>query len=336
MVSAAGGNRIAGSCARPQRCADEEEFVKQGGFAPQGKWTGNPSGGVKAPEAFLLPDPGTRFFNTAARLETLAAGHPMQDWLYFMMELAYAQQVAIAALSPLAGLERSVVEQAVDARMPPLAADGHRRDPAWRDGLGVLLNYFDDSEMPPQVQTVAAQLRTCDAVTIENLADEFLHGHVKAADVGPILYVAAALQVYFTRMAASLPASALRLLPQRGLCPCCGSTPSAGLVTATGQTPGARYLYCSLCATAWNHVRAMCITCGESRTVSLEGIEGDAGIVKAETCNDCHTYAKMIYLAQDMKADPFADDLASLGLDVLVAEAGWSRHAPNPLLLVSE
>ena len=82
-------------------------------------------------------------------------------------------------------------------------------------------------------------------------------------------------------------------------------------------------------------MRTVCITCGESRTVSLEGIEGDAGIVKAETCNDCHTYAKMIYLAQDTKADPFADDLASLGLDILVAEAGWSRHAPNPLLLVA-
>ena len=78
----------------------------------------------------------------------------------------------------------------------------------------------------------------------------------------------------------------------------------------------------------------MCITCGESRAISLEGIEGDAGIVKAETCGDCRTYAKMIYQAQDMKADSVADDLASLGLDVLVAEAGWSRHAPNPLLLI--
>jgi len=28
------------------------------------------------------------------------------------------------------------------------------------------------------------------------------------------------------------------------------------------------------------------------------------------------------------------DDLASLGLDVLVAEAGFAHHAPNPLLLV--
>ena len=81
-------------------------------------------------------------------------------------------------------------------------------------------------------------------------------------------------------------------------------------------------------------MRAVCITCGKSRTVSLQGIEGDAGAVKAETCDDCHSYAKMLYQAQDMQVDPFADDLATLGLDVLVAEAGWSRHAPNPLLLV--
>jgi FdhE protein len=308
--------------------------VKQGYVAPQGKWTGNPTGGVKAPEALILPDPGRRFSDTAARLETLASGHSMEDWLRFMAKLAQAQHVAVATRPPPIGLERSVIEQAVDARMPPLAADGHRRGPAWRDGLAVLLDHFDNGPTPPQVQAVVAQLRARDAVGIEKLADEFLHGDIEAADAGPVLYIAAALQVYFTRSAANLPASALRLLPQRGLCPCCGSTPSAGLVTATGQTPGARYLYCSLCATAWNHVRTVCITCGESRTVSLEGIEGDAGIVKAETCNDCHTYAKMIYQAKDTKADPFADDLASLGLDVLVAEAGWSRHAPNPLLLV--
>jgi FdhE protein len=42
----------------------------------------------------------------------------------------------------------------------------------------------------------------------------------------------------------------------------------------------------------------------------------------------------MLYQAKDMTVDPFADDLATLGLDLLVAEAGWSRHAPNPLILV--
>jgi FdhE protein len=42
----------------------------------------------------------------------------------------------------------------------------------------------------------------------------------------------------------------------------------------------------------------------------------------------------MFYAAKDPQVEPFADDLATLGLDLLVAEAGWSRHAQNPLLRV--
>lgn len=71
----------------------------------------------------------------------------------------------------------------------------------------------------------------------------------------------------------------------------------------------------------------MCVTCGGSRAISLKEIDGNASPAKAETCDECHTYAKMLYHAKDMSADPFADDLATLGLDLLVAEAGWSRHA---------
>ena len=69
------------------------------------------------------------------------------------------------------------------------AADGHRRGPAWHDGLAVLLDHFDNGPMPPQVQAVVAQLRARDAIAIENLADEFLHGNVEAADAGPVLSV---------------------------------------------------------------------------------------------------------------------------------------------------
>ena len=308
--------------------------MRQGEVAPKGSWTGNPLGGVTAPDPLILPDPATRFVRSAERLDALSAGHPMAEWLRFMAQLARAQHAAAAALGPIAGPAAVALQQAVDARMPPLAADGHRRDPAWREGLVLLLDAFDSSAMPAPARTVMASLRDRDPEGLERLADDFLQGGVAPAEAGAALYVAAALQVYFTRLAADLPADALRLLPEHGLCPCCGSTPVAGVVTASGPTPGTRYLYCSLCATAWNHVRAVCITCGQSRSVSLKGIEGDAGAVKAETCDDCHTYAKMLYQAQDMKVDPFADDLATLGLDVLVAEAGWSRHAPNPLLLI--
>jgi FdhE protein len=306
--------------------------VKQGVVAPKGKWEGV-LGGVKAPEAIVLPDPTKRFASTSARLDTLAPGHPMMDWLRFMSCLTRAQNAAVtAAMAPAADL--SALDQAVEARMPPLSADGHRRDPVWRAGLTALLDNFDTTSTPAQALAVIAELRAADAATIEGLADTFLHGQIGTAQAGPALYIAAALQVYFTRLAAQLPVSSLRLLEQRGLCPCCGSTPSAGFVTASGQTSGARYLHCSLCATAWNHVRAVCITCGNSRSIALEGIEGDSGSVKAEICNECHTYSKMIYQKQDMQADPFADDLATLGLDILVSEAGWARHAPNPLLLI--
>jgi FdhE protein len=308
--------------------------VRQGEVAPQGKWTGAAQGGVTAPDPLILPDPATRFAGTARRLEMLAAGHAMEEWLRFMARLAAAQHAAAATPPPPRAIDPSLVAQSVAARMPPLAADGHRRDPAWQAGLAALLRGFAGAPLPPEAEAVIAGLGRWDAPAIDALADAFLHGSLGARQAGEALYIAAALQVYFTRLAASLPAPALRLLPQRGLCPCCGSTPVAGLVTASGRTPGTRYLHCSLCSTAWNHVRAVCITCGGSGALALESIEGDSGAVRAETCGDCRTYAKMLYQAKDTRLDPVADDLATLALDVLVAEAGWSRHAPNPLLLI--
>jgi FdhE protein len=308
--------------------------VRQDQVAPQGKWTGNQQGGVKAPEALILPDPATRFARTAARLNSSSADHPMAEWLRFMARLAEAQHAVAGTMAPVAGPTEAAVERAVEARLPVLAADSYRRDPIWREVLAMLIDRANVGAMPAPAQTALASLRDRGAEGLEALADDFLRGGVDVADAAAALYVAAALQVYFTRLAASLPAASLRLLPQRGLCPCCGSTPVSGVITERSRTQGARYLHCSLCATAWNHVRAVCITCGQSRSVALKEIEGDSGVVKAETCDECHTYAKMLYQSRDMKVDPFADDLATLGLDVLVAEAGWSRHAPNPLLLV--
>jgi FdhE protein len=307
--------------------------MRQGEVASQGKWTGTALGGVKAPEALILPDPVKRFADTAARLCQLATGHPMQEWLHFMARLSQAQQRVATTMPRPVGPELFTVQQAIETRTPPLAAGGYRRDAAWRDGLRQLVDSLDGYPLPPEGRSVIARLRECDAGAMEALADGFLQGSVDAEDVGLVLYVAAALQVYFTRMASSLPASSLRLLPKRGLCPCCGSPPVAGLIAASGQTAGARYLYCSLCSTAWNHVRAVCITCGGSRAVSFKEIDGNSNTVKAETCDDCRTYAKMLYQDKDMTVDAFADDFATLGLDLLVAEAGWFRHAPNPLVL---
>jgi FdhE protein len=308
--------------------------VRQGGAPPTGKWIGSPVGGVKEPAALVVPKSAERFAATAARLEALSQGHSMAGWLQFMAELARAQHAAATTLEPFADLQQREIDHAVAARLPPIAADGHRRDPAWRDGLALMLAALRRGSLSERVTTSINALGSRDDEALESLANDFLGGSVNPGDVSAALFIAAALQVYFTRVAAGLEASALRLLPERGLCPCCGSTPVTGLITASGAVPGTRYLYCSLCGVAWNYVRAMCITCGDARTLSLKGIEGDPGLVKAETCDACRTYAKMLYQTKDMQADPYADDLATLALDVMVAEAGWSRHAPNPLLLV--
>jgi FdhE protein len=312
--------------------------MRQGEVAPTGSWIGSPQGGVTAPEPLILPDPAARFAATAARLEALSDGHPMAEWLGFMAGLARAQDGAVAALARLAVPDAAMVRQAVEARMPPLAADGHPRDPLWREALAALIDRSAARAfgvaIPEEARRVMESLRGRDAAEVEELADAFLNGALAPDEMGAALYVAAALQVYFTFRAGQLSAADLRLLPERGLCPCCGSPPVSGVVTASGPSPGTRYLHCSLCSTAWNHVRVVCITCGGSKGVSLVGIEGDSEAVKAETCSDCRSYAKMLYQLKDMKVDPVADDLATLGLDILVADAGWSRHAPNPLLLV--
>ncbi|WP_430389941.1 formate dehydrogenase accessory protein FdhE [Dyella sp. 20L07] len=310
--------------------------MKQAGPPPSGKWTGPSHAGVKAPDPIQLPDPATRFAATAQRLQHLAAGHPMEAWLHFMAKLAQAQHAVVTTLAPSIALGHAAVVQAVDARLPPLAADGHRRDASWREGLTLLLERIDRSGLPGATVEAIEKLQRADGVFLDELANHFLRGGLAASDAGAAVFVAAALQVYFTGSAAHLKVDDLRLLEERALCPCCGSPSVSGVITATGTTPGTRYLYCSLCSTAWNHVRAVCITCGGTRELSLQGIEGDPDVVKAETCRECHTYAKRLYQVHDMQVDPYADDLASLGLDILVAEAGFARHAPNPLLLVGD
>lgn len=307
--------------------------VRQGEGPPKASWIGTPQGGVGVPQPILMPDPATRFQRTATRLETLAPGHPMAEWLTFLAILSQAQQAAALVMGNRP-VDPALTAKAVAAGMPPLAATRHRRDAVWRSALAQIIAQVEGHPgMPAAVVSVVGALGDSLVPDLERLADDFLCGSVTPRQAGPALFVAAALQVNFTCLAGGIAPSALALLAQRDSCPCCGSPPVAGVVTASGGTPGVRYLYCSLCSTAWNHVRAVCITCGQSGTLVLRGREDAGDAIKAETCDDCGTYAKVLYRSQDPDLDPFADDLASLGLDIMVSEAGWSRHAPNPLLM---
>jgi hypothetical protein len=159
--------------------------VRQGEVASQGKWSGNLSDGAKAPPALIWPDPVTRFARSAGRLEALAAGHPMTEWPMFMARLTWAQHIVATTLRLFSGPQRITVERPVDARLPPLAAKGHPRDAAWREGLTTLLDTFDDRASPPPARAAVANLRARDADAVEALASRSLLRGVDHADVGP-------------------------------------------------------------------------------------------------------------------------------------------------------
>ena len=117
-----------------------------------------------------------------------------------------------------------------------------------------------------------------------------------------------------------------------GACPSCGGAPTATVLINSPHTPGARYCSCSLCGTLWNYVRSKCTLCGSTRKILFQEIEG-AGNIKAETCDDCHGYMKVLNHQKDDRLDPVADDVATLGLDLLVRELGFRRGGVNPFLI---
>ena len=66
---------------------------------------------------------------------------------------------------------------------------------------------------------------------------------------------------------------------------------------------------------------------------SVISIESGSDAIKAECCDECKTYLKIFYLEKDTAIVPAADDLASLALDMLVDQEGYSRIGPNLLFL---
>jgi FdhE protein len=145
-----------------------------------------------------------------------------------------------------------------------------------------------------------------------------------------MVFVAAALQVAWTRMAALLDVADLDAADS-GQCPACGSPPVAGMVAPGGTKFGHRHLHCSLCATAWRYVRTRCVHCGSTDKISFRQFAGTS-YLRAECCEACQGYSKVFYIESARTLEPLADDLASLGLDVLVGEEGFARVA-NPFVL---
>jgi len=66
--------------------------------------------------------------------------------------------------------------------------------------------------------------------------------------------------------------------------------------------------------------------------VGYLAVEGDAGPAKAEACRECRIYTKLLYVEKTPRLEVGADDLATLALDLLLAEEGYRRNGRNLLL----
>ena len=281
---------------------------------------------------FLLPARATVFAERADRFAALARGHSLGDWLDFLGQLTRAQHAALQALPELPLPDARTLAQARSHGMPSLNASSLAHPAIWRDVLRQLATGLGPDDAPAAARDTLAVLAAAADAQLEALAATLLAGALQAGDSAALPFVAAALQVVFTAQACQLAASQLQTLDAHGVCPCCGSLPVASVVRLGAAIDNLRYLHCSLCNSEWNVPRAVCTACATDKGVALHEIAGSNGAVRAETCDSCRSYLKIVYQEKDAQVDPVADDLATLALDMLVDEAGYERAGPNLLL----
>jgi FdhE protein len=264
--------------------------------------------------------PSRVFERRAARFRALAPGHAAGDFLAVLARLAEAQGRACQAM-PVPAVGGRDAWSGV-----PLATGEWRRAEDWRKALGVILEETKGAPLPAPAQAVLVRLSRTATADLEACADALLSGAFDRIDPAVAPFVGAALQVYWTVLTSCVPAQGLEA-SERG-CPNCGSAPVAGLVLGGGL----RYLVCSLCAAEWHLTRVVCSNCRATEGISYFAIEKVPGGAKAEACEQCRTYLKLFYLEKSPKAEPFADDVATLSLDLLMSEKGYSRSGVNLFL----
>lgn len=295
-----------------------------------------------------FPDPTQVFRDRAVRLRQLAAAHPMRDFLIFMADVADAQHTVLAAARTTRLPTLEWLDEAAATGVAPLAFPRWALDGEWREDLQDLLAALAPRLPQGPAQQVLKGLQAAGIEQLQQQAERLLSGIMLGLDLATAPLIGAALQVYWTRLVhrtqAAFPKQAFGPIDDARVCPCCGSQPAASVARLGGGEGTLRYLHCSLCQSEWHMVRIKCTHCEGTKELSyqeLEAAEGSErpatmapkGAVRAECCDECGHYLKIMSMEKDPHVDPVADDLASVALDLLVSETGKQRHGVNYLLL---
>ena len=290
-------------------------------------------GGVATPAFARLPDPAAIFARRAARLRVLAEGARLGPYLRFLADLCGVQAVLAAELPPAPVVDAATVARNRSYRMPPIDRAALIASDDMAAAMDGLLARAGDIDMPAPARAAMEALADAPAADRQALLAELVSDRVPDGYAAPAIFAAAALQLAAARLAGGLDAG--QLVPIRtGTCPSCGGKPSVSIVTATQNQEGARYACCATCATEWNEVRVKCLCCGSTKGIGYRAVEdgGDEANIRAEICNECHHWVKILYQNRDTALEPMADDVASLGLDALMRGSEWGRGGFNPFL----
>lgn len=284
------------------------------------------------PPFLRLPEPATLFARRADRFAALAPGHQLEAYLAFLADLSRAQATLAGTAGPPGMPSPDELRLRAVNAMPVLPREELASNPAVSDTFDRLAERLTDVAMPDLARAALARAVAAGPEARQAMFAAVLADAVPVEAVAEHIFAAAALQVVAARRSARLDPTLPHPVAD-GICPCCGGPPVASTVVADLNVEGVRYVQCSLCAAQWNHVRVKCVSCGSTKGIAYQEIEGIADTIKAETCDECRTYVKILNRRKDPNLEPVADDVASLGLDLLVTEAGWHRAGVNPLLL---
>ncbi|WP_378948868.1 formate dehydrogenase accessory protein FdhE [Paracoccus sp. R86501] len=290
-------------------------------------------GGVpKAPLTFL-PDPAKLFATRAERFEFLAEhGGNVAPYLRFLGALTAVQARLAAELPAADPLPADRIETARANRMPPIDRADLATDAGLYATLDRLLDLAADIEMPEQARIALQAVKAAPLADRHWLLENVLADRIPDDSAAAHLFVAAAVQLNLSRIAATLPAD--QLVPIRtGVCPSCGGRPATSSVVGIGVLDGARYAACSCCTTQWNEVRLTCLCCGSTKGISYRSVETIEATVRAEVCSECDSWIKVLYQNKNHSLEPIADDVASLGLDLMMKDTDKTRGGFNPFLV---
>lgn len=276
--------------------------------------------------------PADLFLTRAQRLEQLAEGHTLGDYLRFVAQLARAQQESLDAATAAALPSTERLAQCREYQMPPLSPGGLGLPEGWHYTARHLARTVQ-SALPAAGQAALGSILEREDAWLDTQAMRLLDGNTKDIDAAVAPVIGAALQVHWTHLARQLEPAQVARPEHPNLCPVCGSHPVSSVVRIGGAENGLRYLHCALCGSEWHVVRAKCSNCDNSKGIAYYHLEGDENVVRAESCPECQTYLKVIHQDKNPMADPVADDLATLTLDLLMDEAGYAKTGLNWYLI---